>query len=60
MNVTISDVMDIIHPERKKVVNELPTANSTNSTVAESNATDTNEVNKGVNSNEEPKAKSDL
>jgi len=29
LNVTISDVMDIIHPERKKDRKELPESNNT-------------------------------
>lgn len=65
LNVTISDVMDIVHPERKKVVNELTGNNSTtaaasNSTINDGNNANNQESNKGSNSENEQKVKSDL
>lgn len=61
LNVTISDVMDIVHPERKKVVNELPSGNN-NDTSSNSNYTDNNNntSNQENNNNSEQKNKSDL
>lgn len=56
--------MDIVYPERKKVVNELPIGNSTNSTSnstnAQTNQTKGFEDNKGDKTNEQQKVKSDL
>ncbi len=64
LNVTISDVMDIVQPERKKASNELPAGNSTesagNSTNAQTNETGRDQNNQGAKANEEQKVKSDL
>ena len=61
MNVTISDVMDIIHPERKKVVNELPGKNNTEPTASNSTSIDSNKGSIGENKKDnEQKVKSDL
>ena len=61
LNVTISDIMEIVHPERKKVVNELPSGNNTD-TASNSTYTDNNNntSNKENNNNSEQKVKSDL
>jgi len=57
--------MDIVHPERKKVVNESPYENNTtnsdnNSSNTQNNGTTTTEGIKGDQTNEEQKVKSDL
>lgn len=57
LNVTISDVMDIIHPERKNVVKELPSGNITSNSTYSHNSNNTNSKS---SDSEEKKHNSDL
>lgn len=53
--------MDIIHPERKKVVNELPGKNNTEARALNSTSIDSNKGSSGENKKDnEQKVKSDL